>query len=247
MQEKRRLLLLRLKEQKKLPTNGVIVKSFVSTGLVRPIADSYGVEVVDVPVGFKYIGEKIALYEQDRSKQFIFGFEESCGYLRGTHARDKDAVVASMLFAEMVCYYNFRNISVIGRLNAIYEKYGYAQEKTVSIKYEGVNAMQDMAKVVNGLKGKFVPKIDIYNVKAVRDYSTATAITADGETVSIDSATTNAVYYELENGIFICVRPSGTEPKLKIYYFIRANDRLSAEHAVEKLVEAFAKMLEEKN
>ena len=88
-------------------------------------------------------------------------------------------------------------------------------------------------------------KIDIYNVKAVRDYSTATAITADGETVSIDSATTNAVYYELENGIFICVRPSGTEPKLKIYYFIRANDRLSAEHAVEKLVEAFAKMLEE--
>ena len=107
--------------------------------------------------------------------------------------------------------------------------------------------MQDMNAVVDSLKGEFIPKIDIYNVKAVRDYSTATAITADGDTVEIESARTNAVYYELENGIFICVRPSGTEPKLKIYYFIRANDRQTSEHAVEKLMEAFAKILEEKN
>lgn len=239
-------ILLRLKEEKKLPKNGVIVKSFVSTGLVRPIADSYGVEVLDVPVGFKYIGEKIALYEKDGSKQFIFGFEESCGYLRGTHARDKDAVVASMLFAEMVCYYNYKKVSVYGRLNAIYDKFGYALERTVSIKYDGVNAMQDMNAVVNSLKGKFIPKIDIYNVKAVRDYSTATAVTAEGE-VSFDTAKTNAVYYELENGIFVCVRPSGTEPKLKIYYFMRANDKLNAEKAMEKLVEAFSAMLSEKN
>jgi len=240
-------IMLRLKEEQLLPENGVIVKSFVSTGLVRAVADNYGVEVVDVPVGFKYIGEKIALYEKDNSKQFIFGFEESCGYLRGTHARDKDAVVASMLVAEMVCYYSLKGISVINRLNAIYEKYGYAIEKTVSIKYSGVNAMQDMNAVVDGLKGKFVSKIDIYNVKAVRDYSTATAITSDGETVEFDSATTNAVYYELENGIFVCVRPSGTEPKLKIYYFMKAVDKVNAEKAMDKLVEAFTKMLEEKN
>jgi len=236
-------ILMRLKEQNKLPANGVIVKSFVSTGMVCPIAEAYGVEVVDVPVGFKFIGEKIAQYERDNSKQFIFGFEESCGYLRGTHARDKDAVVASMLFAEMVCYYNYKNISVIGRLNALYQKYGYALEKTVSVQYSGVNAMQDMVAVVNGLKGKFVDKIDIYNVRAVRDYSSATAITADGDTVALDTAPTNAVYYELENGIFICVRPSGTEPKLKIYYFVRANDKASAEGALEKLTAAFSQML----
>ncbi len=239
-------ILYRLKEEGKLPQNGVIIKSFVSTGLVKPIADNYGVELVEVPVGFKYIGEKIAGYEKDKSKQYIFGFEESCGYLRGTHARDKDAVVASMLFAEMVCYYNYRGVSVFGRLNSIYEKYGYAIEKTVSIKYEGVNAMNDMNAVVDSLKGVFIPKIDIYNVKAVRDYSTATAITWEGETVKLDTATTNAVYYELENGIFVCVRPSGTEPKLKIYYFMRANDKIAAEHAMEKLMEAFGQMLSTK-
>ncbi|MBQ7163919.1 MAG: phospho-sugar mutase [Clostridia bacterium] len=239
-------ILLRLKEEKKLPENGVIVKSFVSTGLVVPIAASYGVEVVETPVGFKYIGEKIAGYEKDRSKVFLFGFEESCGYLRGTHARDKDAVVASMLVAEMVCYYNYRGVSLFSRLNSIYEKFGYAIEKTVSIKYGGLNAMAEMNAVVDGLKGKFVPKIDIYNVKAVRDYSTATAVTWEGEVVSIDTAKTNAVYYEMENGIFVCVRPSGTEPKLKIYYFIRANDKAGAEKATEKLSEAFGKLLSEK-
>ncbi|MBQ9481783.1 MAG: phospho-sugar mutase [Clostridia bacterium] len=239
-------ILLRLKEEKKLPENGVIVKSFVSTGLVVPIAASYGVEVVETPVGFKYIGEKIAGYEKDRSKVFLFGFEESCGYLRGTHARDKDAVVASMLVAEMVCYYNYRGVSLFSRLNSIYEKFGYAIEKTVSIKYGGLNAMAEMNAVVDGLKGKFVPKIDIYNVKAVRDYSTATAVTWEGEVVSIDTAKTNAVYYEMENGIFVCVRPSGTEPKLKIYYFIRANDKAGAEKAMEKLSEAFGKLLSEK-
>lgn len=237
-------ILHRLKEDGKLPSNGVIVKSFVSTGLVAPIAAAYGVEVEETPVGFKFIGEKMTKYEKSKEKQFIFGFEESCGYLRGNHARDKDAVVASMLVAEMVCYYTQKGISVFGRLNSIYEKYGYAIEKTVSTKYEGVNAMAEMNEVVNGLKGKFVPKIDIYNVKAVRDYSTATAITWEGNVVNVDSPKTNAVYYEMENGIFVCVRPSGTEPKLKTYYFMRANDKDSAERAMERLTAAFTAMLQ---
>lgn len=236
-------ILARLKEEKKLPKNGVIVQSFVSTGLVKSIANAYGVDVVEVPVGFKYIGEKIAEYEADGSREFLFGFEESCGYLRGTHARDKDAVVASMLVTEMVCYLASKRKSVFKRLSEIYATYGYAVEKTVSIKYEGVNAMSDMNAVVESLRGKFVPKIDIYNVKAVRDYATATAITEDGVTVRLDSAPTNAVYYELENGIFVCVRPSGTEPKLKIYYYMRARDKENAEKAMDKLVEAFSAML----
>ena len=240
-------VMLRLKEENKLPSNGVIVKSFVSSGLVKPIAAYYGVEVVETPVGFKYIGEKIAEYERTGEKEFLFGFEESCGYLRGTHARDKDAVVASMLVAEMVAYYTYKGKSVFDRLSYIYDKFGYAAEKTVSIKYGGVNAMKEMNAVVDGLKGKFISKIDIYNVKAVRDYSTATAITWEGKSVSIDSAKTNAVYYEMENGIFICVRPSGTEPKLKIYYFVRANDVASAEKGIAKLSEAFSEILAQKN
>ena len=238
-------IMLRLKEDKKLPSNGVIVKSFVSTGIINPVADSYGVEVVETPVGFKFIGEKIAEYEKTHEKTFLFGFEESCGYLRGTHARDKDAVVASMLVTEMICYYNMKNVSLFERLNSVYDKFGYAVEKTVSVKYEGVNAMRDMNAVVDSLKGKFIPKIDIYNVKAVRDHSSGTALTWDGNVISLDMPKTNAVYYEMENGIFVCVRPSGTEPKLKIYYFMRANGKKAAENAVDKLSDAFAKILNE--
>ena len=240
-------IIYRLKEEGKLPDNAVIVKSFVSSGLVVPIAKHYGVEVVDVPVGFKYIGEKIKQYEKTKEKTFIFGFEESCGYLRGTHARDKDAVVASMLFAEMVCYYNYKNVSVFKRLGSIYEKFGYAAEKTASVKYDGINAMDEMNEVVNSLKGKYVAKIGGYNVREVRDYSSATAITCDGKTVPVDSERTNAVYYELENGMFICVRPSGTEPKLKIYYFAMAKDELNAKKALENLVSGFDETVLKKN
>lgn len=237
----------RLKEEGKLPSNGVMVKSFVTTGLVVPVVNYYGVEVVDVPVGFKYIGEKIKNYEKTKEKTFLFGFEESCGYLRGTHARDKDAVVASMLFAEMVCYYQYNNISVFRRLNSIYEKFGYAIEKTVSIKYGGINAMSEMNGVVDSLKNGFIPKIHGYEVIAIRDYSTATAITCEGKTVDIDTEKTNAVYYELENGMFICVRPSGTEPKLKIYYFVMAKDKPCAETAMENIVSAFEEIIAKKN
>ena len=240
-------IIYRLKEENKLPSNAVIVKSFVSSGLVVPVAKHYGVEVVDVPVGFKFIGEKIKQYEKTKEKEFIFGFEESCGYLRGTHARDKDAVVASMLFAEMVCYYNYKNITVFKRLNSIYEKFGYAAEKTVSIKYDGVNAMAEMNAVVDSLKGKYVPKFAGYTVREVRDYSTATAITCDEKVVPVDSEKTNAVYYELENGMFICVRPSGTEPKLKIYYFAMAKDEINAKKALENLISAFNETISKKN
>ncbi len=236
-------ILARLKEEGKLPANGVVIKSFVSTGLVKALTDAYGVALEEVPVGFKYIGEKITAYEKDKSRTFLFGFEESCGYLRGTHVRDKDAVVASMLVAEMVCYYNSKSVSVFDRLSHIYNTYGYALEKTVSINYSGVDAMEQMNAVVDSLRGKFVPKIDIYNVKEVRDYRSLTAVTWEGETVPVRSEPANAVYYELENGIFVCVRPSGTEPKLKIYYYMRANGKSAAEHAMEKLASAFSQML----
>ena len=123
----------RLKEENKLPDNGVIVKSFVSTGMIKPICDSYGVSLVEVPVGFKFIGEKIKEYEVSGKNTYLFGFEESCGYLRGTHARDKDAVVASMLFAEMVCYYEYIKTSVYAVLEDLYKKHGYVVDKTISI------------------------------------------------------------------------------------------------------------------
>ena len=233
-------ILTRLKEDGKLPADGVVVKSFVTTGMAKAICEAFDVELVDVPVGFKFIGEKIKEYEADKSHTFLFGFEESCGYLRGTAgSRDKDAVVASMLCAEMVCYYTYKRRSVYGRLLEIYEKYGYVLDRNVSIKYEGLNAMKEMNAVVDSLKTKKAEKFDIYNVTAVRDYSSSVRRLADGTEEVLNIPKTNAVYYELENGGFICVRPSGTEPKLKIYYSVRAKDEEAAEKAFDKLQAAF--------
>ena len=237
-------ILTRLKESGKLPANGVVVKSFVTPGMAKAICDHIGVELVDVPVGFKFIGEKIKEYEADHSHTFLFGFEESCGYLRGTEgSRDKDAVVASMLCAEMVCYYTYTHQSVYGRLMDIYAKYQYVLDKNVSVKFDGLNAMKEMNALVDSLKTKPVEKFDIYNVVAVRDYSKPVRRLADGTEEPIDIPTTNAVYYELENGSFICVRPSGTEPKLKIYYSVRAKDEESALRAFDRMKTAFEAFL----
>lgn len=237
-------ILTRLKEDGKLPANGVVVKSFVTTGMAKAICDDFGVELVDVPVGFKFIGEKIKEYEETKAHTFIFGFEESCGYLRGTEgSRDKDAVVASMLCAEMVCYYTYKKQSVYGRLMDIYARYGYVLDRNISIKYSGLDAMKEMNAVVDSLKTKKAEKFDIYNVVAMRDYSASVRRIADGSEETLDIPKTNAVYYELENGSFICVRPSGTEPKLKIYYSVRAKDEAAAEKAFDKMKAAFEAFL----
>ena len=237
-------VLQRLKAEGELPANGVVVKSFVSTGMAKLICNNYGVELVETPVGFKFIGEKIKQYEEDGSKTYLFGFEESCGYLRGTHARDKDAVVASMLFAEMVCYYQYINRSVYGRLTEIYDKYGYVLDTTDSIKYSGLRAMDEMNSAVAKMREKEVASIGIYTVSGVRDYLNGVR-KADGECTELEIKGVNCVYYELLNGGFICLRPSGTEPKLKIYYSIKAKDKAHAEKTLAELKESFSAMLKE--
>ncbi|MCM1546684.1 MAG: phospho-sugar mutase [Clostridiales bacterium] len=242
-------ILTRLKEDDALPENAAVVKSFVTTGMAKAICQSFGVELFETPVGFKFIGEKIKLWERDHSHTFVFGFEESCGYLRGTHARDKDAVVASMLCAEMVCYYTYKGTTVFDRLNEIYRTYGYVLDCNVSIQYKGLNAMKEMNAVVDALKSEPVEKFDIYEVASFRDYSKdeKTDLTT-GEKSPIGSPKCNCVYYELKNGSFVCVRPSGTEPKLKIYYSIKINNstngKQDAEAALAKLQAAVGELLE---
>lgn len=237
-------ILTRLKEDNALPANAAVVKSFVTTSMAKPICQNFGVELFEVPVGFKFIGEKIKLWERDQSHTFVFGFEESCGYLRGTHARDKDAVVASMLCAEMVCYYTYKGTTVFDRLNEIYKKYGYVLDCNVSIQYKGLNAMKEMNAVVDALKENTVKKFDIYEVASIRDYSKDQKLDlATGEVSPIGSPKTNCVYYELKTGSFICVRPSGTEPKLKIYYSVKANNKDDAEAALKKMQTAVTALL----
>ena len=128
-------VLTRLKEDNAMPSNAAVVKSFVTTGMAKAICDDFGVKLYETPVGFKFIGEKIKQWESNGAHTFVFGFEESCGYLRGTHARDKDAVVASMLCAEMVCYYAYIGKTVYTRLQEIYQKYGFVLDKNVSLQY----------------------------------------------------------------------------------------------------------------
>lgn len=237
-------ILTRLKDEGQLPANAAVVKSFVTTGMAKPICRQFGVELFEVPVGFKFIGEKIKLWEKNHANTFVFGFEESCGYLRGTHARDKDAVVASMLCAEMVCYYASINKTVYQRLNEIYDTYGYVLDCNISIPFKGLNAMKDMNAVVDGLKENPVKKFDIYDVATVRDYSkNVKTDVATGATSPIGSPLTNCVYYELENGSFICVRPSGTEPKLKIYFSVKAHHKADAEAALEKMQAAVKELI----
>ena len=229
-------ILTRLSEDNKMPTNAAVVKSFVTTGMAKALCDDYGVTLYETPVGFKFIGEKIKEWERNGKHTYIFGFEESCGYLRGTHARDKDAVVASMLCAEMVCYYAYIGKTVYGRLQEIYQKYGYVLDKNVSIQYAGLNAMKEMNAVVDGLKSLKPTDFAGEKVEAVRDYSAAKRfVYASCETQEMDIPKCNCVYYELAGGSFVCVRPSGTEPKLKIYYSIKAKDETAANEKLAQM------------
>ena len=233
-------VLRRLKEDGKLPKNGAVIKSFVSTGMVKPVCEDYGVSLMEVPVGFKFIGEKIKNFEESKSNVFLFGFEESCGYLRGTHARDKDAVVASMLFAEMTCYYEYNKTSVYKVLNSLYNKYGYVIDKTVSIAYKGLPAMDEMNAVVDKMRSSAV-KVDGFDIVAVRDYLSGER---KGDTTEkLEYSGINCLYYELAGGGFICLRPSGTEPKLKIYYSVLGSGEKDATEKIEQLTKGFEKLL----
>ena len=237
-------ILTRLSEDGTMPANAAVVKSFVTTGMAKALCDDYGVTLYETPVGFKFIGEKIKQWEKDGKHTYIFGFEESCGYLRGTHARDKDAVVASMLCAEMVCYYVSIGKTVFARLQEIYAKYGYVLDLNVSIQYSGLNAMKEMNAVVDGLKTVKVEELAGIKVNAVRDYSAAKCTAADGTVTEMDIPKCNCVYYELDGGSFVCVRPSGTEPKLKIYYSLKAKDEAAANAKLVELKAAVNALLE---
>ncbi len=237
-------ILNRLKEEKALPDNAAVVKSFVTTGMAKAIADDFGVKLFETPVGFKFIGEKIKEWEKSGAYTYVFGFEESCGYLRGTHARDKDAVVASMLAAEMVCYYTYIGKSVYARLMEIYAKYGYVLDKNISVQYSGLNAMKEMNAVVDALKTVKADSFGNFRVEAVRDYSASKRMTADGKEEVLDIPKCNCVYYELDGGSFICVRPSGTEPKLKIYYSVRAENEEKANEALEQAKKSVEALLQ---
>lgn len=212
--------LLRVKtEQGTLPENPIIVKTIVSTQLVKRICKDYGCEMVDVLTGFKYIGEVIlGLEQKSEENRFLLGFEESYGYLSGTYVRDKDAVVASMLIAEMAAYYKKQGKSLAEVIDSLYDKYGYYLNRTLDFYFEGASGMEKMAEIMDNLRNNTPESIDGKKVVAVSDYKLSTATNLETNEVEvINLPKSNVLSYSLEGGNAVIVRPSGTEPKIKLY------------------------------
>ncbi|PYG88769.1 phosphoglucomutase [Ruminiclostridium sufflavum DSM 19573] len=212
-------MLSAMQETGKLPDNGFVVKTIVTTELSRTIAKYYNVELVEVLTGFKFIGEQIMLRDERGSQKYLFGFEESYGYLAGTDVRDKDAVVASMLIAEMAAYYKAKGITLYEALINLFEKYGYYIEGVNSFTLEGKDGVMKIKAAMSAMRQVKYQKIGALNVKAIRDYKKSERyIIADGSAEKIILPESDVLYYEMVDGSWFCIRPSGTEPKIKIYY-----------------------------
>ena len=212
-------ILSALKETGKLPDNGFVVKTIVTTELSKVIAKYYSVELVEVLTGFKFIGEQIMLRDEKGNQKYLFGFEESYGYLAGTDVRDKDAVVASMLIAEMAAYYKAKDISLYDALINLFEKYGYFIEGINSFTLEGKDGVMKIKAAMSTMREAKYESFGNLKVKAIRDYQNSDRfIIADGTTEKIALPESDVLYFEMEDGSWFCVRPSGTEPKIKIYY-----------------------------
>ena len=227
-------ILSSLKERGELPKDGYIVKTIVTTNLVKAICAAYGVEMKEVLTGFKFIGEKIKESEQTGVGTYLFGFEESYGYLKGTYARDKDAVVATMLIAEMTLYYREKGITLSEQMENIYKKYGYYVEYVESVVMEGMDGSAKISGIMDNLRRNTPQSVEGKKVVAVRDYETSVRTEIEsGKTEKILLPKSNVIYLELEDGNNFVVRPSGTEPKIKLYCLMRGGDKAEAEALVE--------------
>lgn len=228
-----------------LPPNSVVVKTIVTTEMVRKIAADFGVEVIDVLTGFKYIGEKIKEFEENGDRNFILGFEESYGYLAGTYTRDKDGVIASALTAIMALYYREQGLSLFARLIELYEKYGYYQADLESIYLEGKEGQEKIEGTLNYLREKEIKEIAGKEVVCFKDYLAGKEYDYQKQTEKeIKLPESNVLQYYLDDESLLTIRPSGTEPKLKIYFAVRGEKEATAEEKMEELKTIFQEKIE---
>ncbi len=223
------------KEAGTLSPKDAAVKSVVSTPMANVVSDKNGVDLVEVLTGFKYIGEKIKEWEANGEHEFLFGFEESNGYLAGTYARDKDAIVASMLLCEMACYYSNQGLTLYQVLQEMYKKYGYFKEEVVSIQFSGFDANEKMAEVMKKLRAN--PPAELgFPINRIRDYDSGEIKDmASGQISSTGLPASNMLFYELVGGSNAIIRPSGTEPKVKLYIMAQGPDNATSDAALEKI------------
>lgn len=243
-----------LLEQKKhkglLPQNGAIVTTIVSTKMAQAVADYYHVHLIETLTGFKYIGEQIKFFEQNQLHEYLFGFEESYGYLVGTHARDKDAVEAVMILCEAAAYYKSLGVTLWDQMQLIYKKYGYYKEGLATVTMEGEQGARRIAAIIEKLRVHPPEKIGAYEVDCFKDYRQGTATTFPGKTTAkIDLPKSNVLYFELSKGAkgakcaWCCVRPSGTEPKIKIYTGVKGDTLQGASEELDALTKSITQII----
>lgn len=232
-------ILSQKKEKGLLSDNSIAVKSFVSTDLAEVIAKKYNCKFKNLLTGFKYIGELVTNLEAEgRASDFVMGFEESYGYLAGTHARDKDAVVASMLICEMAAYYKTKNMNLVDVMESLYEEFGFYANVVESYTFEGASGMEKMASIMDGLRTNAPSKIAGYDVVSVSDYEASKTVFANGRAdEKIELPKSNVLAYGLTDGNKLIVRPSGTEPKIKAYITAVGKSREEADSIAAKLID----------
>ena len=219
-----------------MPAHPVAVKTIVTTDMLAPIAEHYGVSVINVLTGFKFIGEQIGLLEaQGREQDYILGFEESYGYLSGGYVRDKDAVNASLLICEMFAYYRAQGKSLIDVLDGLYQDYGFYCNSLESFAFERSAGFRHMQEIMEHLRTTSPVAIAGYKLSAVDDYQVSTRTLSDGTQQSIELPVSNVLRFEFGNQLSLVVRPSGTEPKLKIYYSVRSNNKAESLALLDKV------------
>ena len=221
-----------------MPENPALVTTIVTTNMAGTIAKDYGVKFIEVLTGFKYIGEQIKFFEQTGSNNYVFGLEESYGCLAGTHARDKDAVVAVMCLCEMAAWCKKNGITVWDQMLKLYEKYGYYKETQYAITLKGIDGAAQIAEMMNKLRSNPPKNFGDLKVKEFRDYDKDVAINLEtGEKKSTGLPKSNVLYFDLTNDSWCCARPSGTEPKIKFYMGVKGTSLEDAQAKVEKLTE----------
>ena len=234
-----------LKETNSLPENGVVIKTIVTTEGARKIAEDFGIELMDVLTGFKYIGEKIREFRESGDKKYLFGFEESYGYLAGEFVRDKDAVIASMLIAEMTLYYKEQGMSLYEALIKLYEKYGFYKETLISIELEGKEGQEKIASCIDALRNSPIESVEGVKISTKLDYKLSLE-ESNGVKSEIKLPKSNVLKYILEDGSSFVVRPSGTEPKMKIYLAVKGSSLENAESQIERFKSKVMEIINEK-
>lgn len=230
------------KEKGTLPSNGALITTIVSSNMAGAIAKEYNIKLIEVLTGFKYIGEQMKLFEKTKEHEYLFGYEESYGCLIGTHARDKDAIVAVMALCEAAAYYKNKGLTLWDQMINIYEKYGYYKEGQTAITMKGADGAEKIKAILENMRANPPKEIGKYKVIEYRDYKNGTVENyKNNMTAKTTLPSSNVLYFELENDAWCCVRPSGTEPKIKFYIGVKSTSLEQSELDLKDLSEAMKK------